>query len=349
MKGKKGWFALVVLLWVAFSALAEVQLQVEPQVYEFGEVPEGVVLEMIFTITNTGDEAVGFPEGAKITCPCTQAELSRDRLGPGESMQVRVIFDTHGFSGQEVTRKISLPTDREELPALTLSFHGQVTEAPSYAAPASQLQYDFYLLVDLRSEDEFARGHLVGAVNIPLEELSGWLDLLPQELAIFLYDATGELASQAARYLAQQGYPAALALTGGLAGWQETWGDLLVWGELPQDLGEPAEGGHILPVHLAGILHLLIDLRPEEEFSQGHLLGVVNLAPTEVAGWLAELSLPEDIPIWCLDESGEVACELAQELQAAGFSGARCLLGGLSQWRLLTGEGLWWGEADGGR
>jgi rhodanese-related sulfurtransferase len=331
------------LAWVlCLPGLAGARLQVDPPVYELGEVPEGLVLEMSFTITNSGDEPVGFPQGAKITCPCTQAELPRDRLGPGETMEVRVIFDSHGFSGL-VEREILLPTDQPGVPPARLRFRVEVVPAPAFASPVSQLQYDFYLLVDLRSPEEYARGHLLGAVNIPWEELPAWLDRLPQGLAIFLYDETGGLAEEAAGYLQERGYPAALALVGGLAGWQETWGDLLVWGELPAAMGQPVEGSGILPLHLAGILHLLIDLRPAEEFAQGHLLGAVNLPVEEVPGWLSTLSLPEGIPIWCLDEAGEEACRLAQALQELGYSGARCLLGGLSQWRLLTGGRLWWG------
>jgi phage shock protein E len=62
-------------------------------------------------------------------------------------------------------------------------------------------------IVDVRTPGEFADEAYPGAVNIPLNSLSGRLgELGPKEGAIVLYCASGARSAQAARFLKQQGF-----------------------------------------------------------------------------------------------------------------------------------------------
>lgn len=63
------------------------------------------------------------------------------------------------------------------------------------------------LLVDVRSENEFASGHLKNAINIPVDKLSTNLHLLPnKDLPIITYCASGIRSSMGKRILAKHGY-----------------------------------------------------------------------------------------------------------------------------------------------
>lgn len=73
-------------------------------------------------------------------------------------------------------------------------------------------------LVDVRTRAEFAREHIPGATNIPLEELRGRLDELQQGRPVWLVCAVGQRAYYANRALIQRGYDVRI-LSGGMQTW----------------------------------------------------------------------------------------------------------------------------------
>jgi phage shock protein E len=60
-------------------------------------------------------------------------------------------------------------------------------------------------LVDVRTEAEFSAGHLDGAINVPLTELPGQLQLLPATTLFIVYCASGMRAAQATTQLCDAG------------------------------------------------------------------------------------------------------------------------------------------------
>lgn len=64
-------------------------------------------------------------------------------------------------------------------------------------------------LVDVRSPDEFAGGHIEGAVNIPVQELDGRMsELGPKDTTVIVYCRSGARSAHAARMLKSAGYGA---------------------------------------------------------------------------------------------------------------------------------------------
>lgn len=62
-------------------------------------------------------------------------------------------------------------------------------------------------LLDVRTPEEFAGGHLPGARNIPVDELSRHLDEVgPRDRPVVVYCASGVRAASAARMLAGAGF-----------------------------------------------------------------------------------------------------------------------------------------------
>jgi rhodanese-related sulfurtransferase len=64
------------------------------------------------------------------------------------------------------------------------------------------------LLLDVREPDEFARGHLEGAVNVPLSALRRRLAEIPRGRELWVYCAAGQRAYFAQRLLRQLGHDA---------------------------------------------------------------------------------------------------------------------------------------------
>ncbi|MCK8600387.1 FAD-dependent oxidoreductase [Desulfoferrobacter suflitae] len=65
-----------------------------------------------------------------------------------------------------------------------------------------------FLLLDVRDPAEFRRGHLEGAVNIPLKELRNRLDELPKNREILTYCLIGQRSYYADRMLTEHGFKA---------------------------------------------------------------------------------------------------------------------------------------------
>ncbi|MET0857390.1 MAG: rhodanese-like domain-containing protein [Telluria sp.] len=77
-------------------------------------------------------------------------------------------------------------------------------------------------IVDVRTAEEFAKGHLRDAKNIPLADLAtriGELDK-SKSRSVVIVCQTGARADKAARQLAAAGFDDVVSLDGGLTAWQ---------------------------------------------------------------------------------------------------------------------------------
>lgn len=78
-------------------------------------------------------------------------------------------------------------------------------------------------LVDVRTTEEFAKGHIPGAINIPMDDEEAWADWLAghPEQSLVLYCGSGRRAGRVIERLEQQGFGNAFNATG-LEALQET-------------------------------------------------------------------------------------------------------------------------------
>lgn len=83
-----------------------------------------------------------------------------------------------------------------------------------------QTEKDFILL-DVRTPEEFAEGHIPGAICIPNEDVArhAATKLPNKEQLIFMYCHSGMRSMMAANYLANQGYTN-IVECGGIMDWQ---------------------------------------------------------------------------------------------------------------------------------
>jgi len=81
---------------------------------------------------------------------------------------------------------------------------------------------DTHLVLDVRSPEHFANGHIPTAINIPLADLVNNLKTLPKNKVIVTYcgNIACALAPKAALELAQKGFQVQ-ELVGGIEMWQE--------------------------------------------------------------------------------------------------------------------------------
>ncbi|MGM0366940.1 MAG: rhodanese-like domain-containing protein [Actinomycetota bacterium] len=75
-----------------------------------------------------------------------------------------------------------------------------------------------YLLVDVRTEEEYNGGHIEDAKLLPVQELEGRLEELPNDRSIILYCRTGRRSRNAAEILIANGFEKVYDM-GGINSW----------------------------------------------------------------------------------------------------------------------------------
>ncbi len=63
-----------------------------------------------------------------------------------------------------------------------------------------------HFLIDVRTAEEYATGHIANSVNIALDSISARLNEIPRDQPIVLYCRSGNRSAQAAQILAEAGY-----------------------------------------------------------------------------------------------------------------------------------------------
>jgi phage shock protein E len=74
-------------------------------------------------------------------------------------------------------------------------------------------------ILDVRQPEEFAQGHIQGAVLMPLDTLSSTYTTLPKKGKLVVYCRSGRRSAQAVQFLREHGYSNAVSLSGGYTAW----------------------------------------------------------------------------------------------------------------------------------
>ena len=130
-------------------------------------------------------------------------------------------------------------TNAAESPAATdraaLNFFGASTrdllpdEADAWASLVSAVEVNKAIgekrdmvVVDVRTAEDFAKGHIPGAVNLPREQWQTAAGLSKEKVnVVYCYSHTCPLGGQACAQLAGQGYPV-VEMDGGFEVWQSS-------------------------------------------------------------------------------------------------------------------------------
>jgi rhodanese-related sulfurtransferase len=98
----------------------------------------------------------------------------------------------------------------------------QLTQVSQEALVEMLAHRDGHVLVlDVRTPQEFASGHVPGAVNIPHDQVASHLGEIPKDGEIVLYCHSGRRVMLAAEELAANGYEKLAHLEGDMRGWQQ--------------------------------------------------------------------------------------------------------------------------------
>jgi rhodanese-related sulfurtransferase len=83
-------------------------------------------------------------------------------------------------------------------------------------------------VVDVREPEEFANGHVPGAVNLPQADLASRLDEVPRDRPVLVICQGGFRSLRAAQFLRQRGFLHVASVKGGTEAWRAGGGELIL-------------------------------------------------------------------------------------------------------------------------
>jgi len=207
-------------------------------------------------------------------------------------------------------------------------------------------------LIDVREADDYVKGHIEGAINIPIRSLAQNLDKIPMDKPVVVYCASGHRAGMAVSALQILGFSNARAFAPSFKAWSEA--------------GEPAStdavevatyaAPQVEPELLAAVDSFLssmpegflavgdiekfkeaiangaflVDVREAAEYQEGHLPDAINIPIRTLAQNLDKL--PKDKPVFVYCKSGHRAALSTAALQTLGYTNVRAFPPGFAGW-----------------
>lgn len=98
------------------------------------------------------------------------------------------------------------PQSQQTVPTITpAELHGMIARKA------------YFYLLDVREPDEFAAGHIGGAVSMPLGTLPRTYTQIPKGMKLVVYCRSGVRSAKAVAFLRAHGYGLAVSVAGGYA------------------------------------------------------------------------------------------------------------------------------------
>jgi len=128
-------FKAIIILFILFSAPlsfaqeekpAQAQQAADPNLWDFGKVKEGEVLEHKFIFKNNSSKIINI-KSVNTSCGCTASKAKKNNLAPQGSAEIEVKFKTKGYSG--LTKQyIYVNTDNADEPVARFIIQAEIVK-----------------------------------------------------------------------------------------------------------------------------------------------------------------------------------------------------------------------------
>ena len=194
-----------------------------------------------------------------------------------------------------------------------------------------------YIILDVRTPDEFKEGYIEGAMLIPVLELDNRLGELPKDKPIIIYCRSGIRSRNAANILVENGFTQIYDM-GGILDWIDKGYPVIEEGETIADAEVYSE---IMLISVDESYeffydedYIFLDVRSLEEYKQVHIEGAVLIPVSELEDRLDEIPKDKHIIVYCdgvgCSRSGKAAVILVDN----GFEEVYDMTGeGIIEWQ----------------
>ncbi len=204
--------------------------------------------------------------------------------------------------------------------------HGLPGTAPVEIDRFAELVEQDHVVIDLRDQLSFGRGHIPGSFGIGLgPNLSTWAAwVVPYDVPILLVPGDSGPVDRAVRALVRVGLDDVRGfLAGGMEAWNESGREIAMLPQIdPRTLHERLQTGERIGV---------LDVRTDEEWKAGHIEGATHVMGGHLESRLDEV--PAERPLAVVCGSGYRSTVAASVLERAGFEGVVNMTGGMGAWK----------------
>lgn len=183
------------------------------------------------------------------------------------------------------------------------------------------------LIIDVRSEYEYEKGHLLNAINLPYyddfkSELNEIIDY--KDKIVLVYCRSGNRSEKAAVKLVDNGFKNVKNVTDGV----DEYDYKLV--KVDNITGREAEKMINDDKHDKDLI--ILDVREPKDFNNGHLLNAINIPIENIDKRMDELRnyKSKDIIVYC--NTGRKSAEVAEKLVEHGFTDVTNIVDGVSEY-----------------
>lgn len=184
------------------------------------------------------------------------------------------------------------------------------------------------LIIDVRSEYEYEKGHLLNAINLPYDdddfksELNEIIDY--KDKTVLVYCRSGNRSEKAAVKLVDNGFKNVKNVTDGV----DEYDYKLV--KVDNITGREAEKMINDDKHDKDLI--ILDVREPKDFNNGHLLNAINIPIEDIDKRRDELRnyKSKDIIVYC--NTGRKSAEVAEKLVEHGFTDVTNIVDGVSEY-----------------
>jgi rhodanese-related sulfurtransferase len=198
-------------------------------------------------------------------------------------------------------------------------------------------------LVDVRTREEYAAGHIPGFAWFPGGQAVQRADdtvAVKTGIVIFCCDGTAR-AGVTASWYRQMGFPNVYAVAGGTTAWKAAGKSLAAGTDEPVEplVAEARERvRQVAPSALAALLAssrppVVLNVETSDRFAAGHVPGARWLSRSWLELRLPELAADKAAPLVVTDEDGHDAVLAAATIGDLGYRDVAALAGGMEAWR----------------
>lgn len=116
--------SVVLIISLSRSDQKEPNIEFEQRVYDFGEIDQGEQIVHLFKFKNAGDTLLEIKR-VSTSCGCTAALVSKKRIPPGDSGEIKATFNSKGYAGQ-ISKWIYVHSNDPDEPKIKLNLKGRV-------------------------------------------------------------------------------------------------------------------------------------------------------------------------------------------------------------------------------
>ena len=167
-----------------------------------------------------------------------------------------------------------------------------------------------YLVIDVRSPEEYKEGHIKFAINMPIDDFDKEMDSIKdfKDKNVVVYCNSGKKSADVADKLVKAGFTKVFDAEGV----KKFDYDLV---KFSSELGPKFEQDI-----KDGKAKLIIDARKAEDFKKGTFDGAINIMPDDFDANKDKLPKDKDEAIYVFCYSGNKSSEIAQKLIDAGYT-----------------------------